>query len=83
MQIFIGVVGQVVTISNEAVPTEGDRVRREVSEEAVQTEGDRVRREVSGEEDHAGTSLLVTLDKFALRSFDANLGEINKDNIST
>ena len=67
MQTFIGVVGQVVSISNEAVPTEGDRMRREVS----------------GEEDHAGTSLLVTLDKFALRSFNASLGEIDKDSIST
>ena len=67
MQTFIGVVGQVVSISNEA----------------VQTEGDRARKEVSGEEDHAGTSLLVTLDKFALRSFNASLGEIAKDSIST
>ena len=63
LQTFIGVVSEVLNISNEQSSEQAKRKRRQ------------------GKED-PGTSLLITLDKFALQSFNASLGLVMNDNLS-
>ena len=62
LQTFVGVVSDVLTISNGQSSDQTERKRRE--------------------SDDPGTSLLITLDKFALRSFDSSLGVFEDDNLS-
>ena len=62
----MGVVSDVLDVSN--------------NQSTQQTQGDI--KEESGNASEPGTTLLITLDKFALRSFNASLGSVNATNSS-
>ena len=64
LQKFVGVVSEILNISN------------------MQSAGQAQRNRSQTQSEDAGTSLLITMDKFALRSFNASLGLIMEDNLS-